>query len=142
MRLIIVYRRILAAGLAAAVAILAAGCSTVGGGSAAEKIVLERAQARWNAMVERDWNTAYPYLVPAYRAVVPLKRYGNQFTGPIQWETAKATEATCEERRCTVKVEIAFRMMLPGHMDRLSTTFVEEVWVLEQDGQWYKFESV
>ena len=135
-------RRAVAAGLAVVVAALASGCASVGGGSAAaEKVVLERAQARWNALVERDWNTAYPYLTPAYRAVVPLKRYGNQFTGPVQWEAAKATGATCEEKRCTVKVEITFRTLLPGHMDRLTSTFVDEVWVLE-DGQWYKFESV
>lgn len=133
-------RTLLAAstGLAAA---LISGCASTGGGAAAEKVVLERAQARWDALVERDWNTAYSYLVPAYRAVVPLKRYGNQFSGPLQWESAKATSASCEDKRCAVKVEITYRTLLPGHMDRVSSTFLDEVWVLEA-GQWYKFESV
>lgn len=102
---------------------------------------MERAQARWNALIERDWNTAYPYTTPSYRAIVPLKRYGNQFAGPLQWESAKAHSAKCEETRCTVQVEIGFRMLLPGHTNRLSSTFVDEVWVLEE-GQWYKFETV
>ena len=129
--------------LAGLAALWLAGCAAVGGEQAApEKVVLERAQARWNAMLERDWNAAYPYLIPAYREVVPLKRYGNQFTGPVQWESAKVTSAVCEEKRCTVKVEISFRTMLPGHMDRVASTFLEEVWVLEQDGHWYKFEAV
>lgn len=135
-------RRSLSLGLVAMVAALAAGCATVGGGTAAENVVQERAQARWDALIRRDWNTAYGFIVPAYRSVVPIQRYGNQFTGPIQWETAKATGASCEEKRCTVKVEVTFRMLLPGHMDRVSTTFVDEVWVLESDGQWYKFETV
>jgi len=121
---------------------VAAGCASIGAGSRpAEQVVLERAQARWNALVERDWNAAYPYLTPAYRAVVPLKRYGNQFTGPVQWESAKAQSAACEEKRCTVKVEITFRALLPGHMDRVSSTYLDETWVLE-DGEWYKFEAL
>jgi len=127
----------------ALVVAFAAGCASIGAGSgsAAEAIVLERAQARWNALVERDWNTAYPYITPAYRAIVPLKRYGNQFTGPLQWESAKAHSATCEGARCTVRVEISFRTLLPGHTDRLSSTFVDEVWVLEE-GTWYKYEAL
>lgn len=131
--------RLAALGLVAA---FAAGCASIGAGyHAAEEIVLERAQARWNALVERDWNAAYPYTTPAYRAIVPLKRYGNQFTGPLQWESAKVHSATCEEARCTVRVEISFRMLLPGHTDRLSSTFVDEVWVLEE-GSWYKYEAL
>jgi len=123
-------------------AVFAAACASIGAGSRpAEEIVLERAQARWNALVERDWNTAYPYITPAYRAIVPLKRYGNQFTGPLQWESAKAHSATCEGARCTVRVEISFRTLLPGHTDRLSSTFVDEVWVLEE-GTWYKYEAL
>ncbi len=142
MSLLNLRRRMVFAGLAAVLASVASGCATMGGGpEAAEKIVLERAQARWNSLLARDWNAAYPYLTAAYREVVPLSRYGNQFTGPVQWESAKATGASCEEKRCTVKVEVGFRTLLPGHMDRLTKTFVDEVWILE-DGQWYKFETV
>jgi len=128
--------------LAGALTVLATGCASLGVGQTADKIVLERAQARWDALVARNWNAAYPYLVPAYRALVPLSRYGNQFTGPIQWEGAKATSAACEAKRCTVKVEVRFRTLLPGHLERSSSTYVDEVWVLEDDGQWYKFETV
>jgi hypothetical protein len=135
------WRALRTAVLALFVAALAAGCSSIGFGPSAEDVVRERAQARWNALVERDWKTAYPFLTPGYRAIVPLKRYGNQFSGPLQWEGAKVHEVKCEETRCTVNMEITFRMMVPGHTDRVSSTFVDEVWVLEE-GQWYKFEAL
>jgi hypothetical protein len=133
-------RRSLCAGVVSLVVLAAAGCASIGGSGAAEDVALQRAQARWDALVERDWKGAYQYLVPAYRELVPLKRYADQFAGPVRWEGAKAHSAKCEEARCTVKVEISYRMMVPGHADRLSSTFVDEVWVLE-GGQWYKFET-
>jgi hypothetical protein len=136
-----IWRRAFSVAAASLLVLLAAGCASLGK-SAAEKAVRERAQARWSALVEKDWKTAYSYLTPAYRAVVPLKRYGNQFNGPVQWESAEVRSVACEEKRCTAKVEITFRALIPGHMDRLTSTFIEEAWVLEEDGQWYKFETV
>jgi hypothetical protein len=135
------WRALRSAVLAVLVVALAAGCASIGLGRTPEDVVRERAQARWNALVERDWKTAYPFLIPAYREIVPLKRYGNQFTGPMQWEGAKVHDAKCEETRCTVIVEVTFRLLLKGHTDRVSSTFMDEVWVLE-DGQWYKFEAL
>jgi len=121
---------------------VAAGCASIGAGSRpAEQVVLERAQARWNALVDRDFAAAYPYLTPGYRAVVPLTSYRRQSTGPAQWESAKAQSAKCEAARCIVAVEITFRIGLPGHADRLQSTFVDETWVLE-DGQWFKYEAL
>jgi len=125
----------------AAIAV-AAGCASIGAGSRpADEVVLERAQARWNALVERDFATAYPYLTSGYRAVVPLQSYRRQSTGPAQWESAKAQSAKCEAARCIVSVAITFRLGLPGHGDRVQTAYVDETWVLE-DGQWYKFEAL
>jgi hypothetical protein len=134
-------RSLLCAACCVVSTVLAAGCATLGPGSrTAEQIVLERAQARLDALLERDWARAYPYLTPSYRAIVPRQRYGNQFQGPIQWEEAKAKSAKCEEKRCVVEVEIGARLLLPGHTDRVTSSQFEEIWVLEE-GQWFKFES-
>jgi hypothetical protein len=131
--------RAAAAGIFMAVA---AGCASIGAGSRpAEQVVLERAQARWNALVDRDFAAAYTYLTAGYRAVVPLAAYRRQTTGPAQWEGAKAHSAKCEASRCIVAVEITFRIGLPGHADRVQSSFVDETWVLE-DGQWFKYEAL
>jgi uncharacterized protein YceK len=130
------------AGLAVSAALLTGGCAaTVSASRPAKEIVGERAQARWDALVRRDWSAAYGYLTPAYRAVVSAERYGNQFAGPMQWQSAKVQGVECEQTRCIATVEISFRLLLPGHLDRVSATFVEETWLLE-DGQWYKFEKL
>lgn len=125
-----------------AVLVLAAGCaSTISGLRPADEVVLERAQQRWNALVKRRWSEAYAYLTPAFREVVPLDRYISQLTGgPVQWTDAKAYRANCEDRRCSVSVEIFFRLKLKGHGDRVSSTHLDEDWVLD-DGGWYKFEK-
>jgi hypothetical protein len=129
--------------LGVVLSLVAAGCASTGGlgSKPPEEVVLTRAQDRWKALLKRDWATAYEYVTPAYRALVPLDRYGNQFSGPVQWEGATAKSAKCEEKRCEVVVEIVFRTLLPGHRDRVSSTHIQETWVLE-DGQWFKFESL
>ena len=135
-------RRWLRAAAAGILMAVAAGCASIGAGSRpAEQVVLERAQARWNALVDRDFGAAYAYLTSGYRAVVPLAAYRRQTTGPAQWEGAKAHSAKCEAARCIVAVEITFRIGLPGHADRVQSSFVDETWVLE-DGQWFKYEAL
>ena len=120
---------------------LAGGCASIGGeAKPPEQAVVERAQARWDALLRRDWAAAYQYLVPAYRSIVSVDRYGNQFSGPVQWESAMAKSAQCEEKRCTVAVEVMVRVLLPGHRNNLLSSNFEEVWVLE-DGKWFKFEA-
>ena len=132
----------LMAGLVVPAALLTGGCASSGSAARpAKEIVGERAQARWDALLRRDWSTAYGYLASGYRGIVPAERYGNQFTGPMQWQGAKVHGVDCEETRCIATVEISFRLLLPGHMDRVSSTFVEETWLLEE-GQWYKFEKL
>jgi hypothetical protein len=127
--------------LAVAFALVFAGCATPEASRTPAEVTVERAKARWAALLRRDWATAYSYLSSGYRATVPVDRYGNQFTGPLQWEGAQVQGAECEPTRCVVTVEIVFRLMLTGHRDRKSSTFVEEIWLLE-DGQWYKFEQL
>lgn len=78
-------------------------------------------------------------MTPAYKAIVSEQRYGNQFGGPVKWDGATAKNAKCEESRCIVGVDVRFRMLLPGHSNNPMSTYVEEVWLLE-DGQWYRFE--
>ena len=136
------FRRWLRATAVGLFVVTAAGCASIGAGSRpAEQVVLERAQARWNALVDRDFAAAYTYLTAGYRAVVPLAAYRRQTTGPAQWEGAKAHSAKCEASRCIVAVEITFRIGLPGHADRVQSSFVDETWVLE-DGQWFKYEAL
>jgi hypothetical protein len=120
--------------------VLVAGCTSLSGGAPpAEELVLARSQARWNALIKREWSVAYPFMTPAYRAMVSPDRFSSQFTTPVRWEDAKPKSAVCDEKRCTVTVEVFFRLLLPLHRNAVSSTFIEEAWVLEE-GQWYYVE--
>lgn len=136
-----VKRLALIAGLLAAA--LQAGCaaSSVGAQRPAEEVVLERAQRRWDALLAGDWAAAYRFATPAYRAVVTEQAYGNQFRGPLQWKSAQAKSAKCEEKRCKVFVTVTFVMMAPGLMGQPGRTDVEETWILE-DGTWFRHETL
>lgn len=119
-----------------------AGCAIPGATQRpAEEIVLERAQGRWNALLASNWAAAYRYATPAYRAVVSEQTYGNQFRGPVQWSSATAKSAKCEEKRCIVFVNVTFRLLAPGHLGQRGQTDIEETWVLE-DGSWFKYEAL
>jgi hypothetical protein len=128
-----------AAFAAAAATALLAGCATLGETKAAEEVVKARSQQRWNALIKREWSAAYPFHTPAYRALVTLDRYSSQFTSPVRWEAARPDSVLCEEKRCTVRVEVAFRLSLPQIRGGRSKSFIEETWVLEE-GQWYYVE--
>jgi hypothetical protein len=139
----IIRRWALIALLVASSASWLAGCA-VGGttdGRPAEQIVLERAQARWNALLAGNWAAAYKFSTPGYRAVVSEQTYGNQFRGPLQWHSAKASKAECEERRCLVYVRVEFTLFAPGQMGKRGQTDLEETWVFE-DNNWYRFETL
>ena len=54
-------------------AVLTAACATLTPDSPTEekvKVVTERAAARWKAIIDKDFATAYDYLSPASRATV------------------------------------------------------------------------
>ena len=59
----------------AAVALLAALLAACAGGPQLTEVrkarLLERAEARWRALEQRDFDTAWTYTSPAYREVFP-----------------------------------------------------------------------
>src|SRR4051812_42141290 len=76
--------RLLAAALAAAAL---AGCASLD--KAPELVVRERATQRWSALVAEDFEKAYTYMPPSYRAATPFERYKNSFKGAIKWVGAE-----------------------------------------------------
>jgi hypothetical protein len=132
--------RIFATATATAAAALLVACTSIGGAKTAEEAVKLRSQERWNALIKREWSAAYQFHTPAYRELVSLDRYSSQFTAPVRWEGASPVSSVCEEKRCTVRVEVSFQLTLPQHRGSRSKSFLEETWVLE-DGQWYYVEQ-
>ena len=113
-----------------------AGCATTGPQT---DPVVERAQARWNAVIAGDLETAYAYFSPGYRSTTSLIDFGvTMRTRPVKWTSAAYKDHTCEESRCTVRFDIGFRVQKPvaGVNVYDGSDVVEDTWV-QTEGQWW-----
>ena len=104
-----------------------------------EEIVAERAQARLDALVAQDFETARRYYTPGFRERVGLNAYLRSQSGrPFRWTDAEISSVVCEEERCRVKVVISFE--IPSAPNQLSgfrsRQGIEEIWLFI-DGQWW-----
>jgi hypothetical protein len=104
-----------------------------------EDAVSQRANERWQTLIDGDFSSAYSYLMPSYRAIVTEQAYLNTFKdNPVIWTTANISKIICESERCTVSLHLATSM----RTSKNSTTIREvvgvsnETWIKE-DGQWW-----
>jgi hypothetical protein len=113
-----------------------AGCATFAP-VPPEKLVQERAQARWQALIAGDFEGAYNYLPPSYRALHDLKYYRGTINNAVERKGAEVIRAECKTDVClaTVRVDAVFAGAMGGH--RTLSTHYEEKWVSEDGGWWY-----
>lgn len=121
---------------------LLAGCASMGPKTPEEE-VRALAEARWNALIKRDFVKAYGYAQPSFRAVVTPSAYAQRFGSAGRWKSAQIHEATCEAARCTVKVRLTTEIMVPSFRRSIPevVSYHDEVWVREE-GQWWFFEKI
>src|SRR4029453_4610437 len=77
----------------AVLAVVTAACATLSPSSPAEekvKVVTERATARWNAIIGKDFATAYGYMSPASRATVTPNGF-KTIASRIEYRAVKVT---------------------------------------------------
>ncbi len=118
-----------------------AGCAALPSGPP-EDVVKARAQARWEALVAGQWDKAYEYMAPSYRALVERKRFANQFGGGAAWQGAEVIKVTCEQPvSCTARIKILYRSLLDVRGGEPMSTHFDETWIRE-DGQWWLFQKL
>jgi len=130
------------AGLAlASIALLMAGCAGMAPGidkdtppEQKQKIVAERAEARWQALIKGDLDTAYTYLSPGSRATTPLAVYKSK-TKPGLWRQAKVQEVSCDGDVCKVMMQIAYDYKKIKGIE----TPLTENWIIENGTAWYVY---
>lgn len=119
-------------------AMLAAGCAVLAPAKP-DEVVRQRAQARWDALIAGEWDKAYSYMTPSYRAVVDRKRYPSQFGGGVGWLAAEVVKVNCDEQRCTVRMKLTYQPVQRGRPGSAASTGFDETWILEE-GQWWMFQ--
>lgn len=128
------FTRRLALGFAA---IALAGCATVG--STPEQTVQQRATENWKARQASDYEKAYTFMPPSYRAVTPLATYKRGFGGAVQLIGAQVEKVVCETAdRCVATSRLEAKPVLTRAKVANIVTYYDEVWVRE-NGQWWLF---
>ena len=115
-------------------AVLTAACSTLGPNSPKEekvKVVSERAQARWKAVIGKDFAAAYEYLSPKSRATVTPAGF-KAIASRLAYRAAELKDVTCEVETCKVTFLITYDAKLMKEVHSL----LEEAWVFD-GGQAY-----
>ena len=130
------------AALAAATlaASLLAGCAAFGVATP-ERTVQERSAERWKALIAGDFNKAYGYMAPSYRAVTSLERYRSSIGGVAAWVGAEVIRVECATDKCIARVKIEAKPTALMHFKANINTGVDETWLLE-DGQWWLFQKL
>lgn len=110
------------------------------GGPGEPESVEERAQARWDHFIERDFASAWEYYTPGYRQTNPREIFIVETNRrPFRWSAAEVLGAECEEDRCTVTTRISYRAIgAPDGQSRMTLTRTfEESWIRIDGAWWY-----
>jgi uncharacterized protein YceK len=120
-----------------------AGCASAPPFTDADKArLLDRAEARWQALVARDWATAYAFTTPAYRAAFTLPMYERKFSYMVEWELTSVEFVHYDARAAVASVAVGVMSRPVKQTSAASvaigavpTRFVEQ-WILV-DGEWW-----
>lgn len=135
-------RRTLLAAVAIAASGVLAGCASLAPKTPEEE-VRARAEARWAALIKRDFAKSYTFAQPGFRAVVTPEAYARRFGHAGQWKGAQIHEATCEAERCKVRVRLTTTINVPRFSKAIPEVvgYHDEVWVRDE-GQWWFLEKI
>jgi hypothetical protein len=103
------------------------------------KVVVERAQNRWDALLAGDYESAYDYYSPGYRSKKSLIDFAVDIrTRRVRWTSAEFLDHSCTENACTVNFRVGFVVNKPVQgMDKWeSGSVIEDKWI-KTEGQWW-----
>lgn len=104
--------------------------------------IADRAEKRWQLIMDNNTREAYKYLTPGYRSVVKVDQYEFDVSERlIEWQSVKYIEQKCTtETACNVVMELAYKLKVPMrgvNQPVASKRFMDEVWLRAEDGKWY-----
>lgn len=101
-----------------------------------EIAVKKRAQAYWDARIQRKAEAAYALTTPAYRQLRTVEQYGRQVGVASSIRNASVYSTECQEDRCVVRMELQASPPIPQVKLGTVAMYVNEVWLLD-GGEWY-----
>jgi hypothetical protein len=131
-------------------AMLSAACATLTPDSPNDekvKIVTQRAEARWKAIIGKDFAAAYEFMSPATRATVTPAGF-KTVASRIDYRGIKVTGATCDGGTCKVRLILTYNANAAINSAVAKKGFdsaeikgintpLEEDWVIDKGQIWY-----
>jgi hypothetical protein len=134
------------AGLAFATLTALSGCATLQPEDSEKwresqrPVLIERAEARWNALIKGDIEKAYTFTTPDYRAVVSAQQYRGKYGRVADWRVARVVNVSYDVPTvAAVSVEVTYRVGIPGAGGELIETqkSISEKWIYKDREWWY-----
>ncbi len=101
-----------------------------------EEHVGHRALARWQALIQGDFEKAYSYLSPGYRAVTSLPLYRSHFGEAVRWKEAILKDISCTDTICDVVLTIHYQYTTRSAGEYEGERPLKETWV-RADNEWW-----
>ena len=131
------FRRSARALMLVALAAVAASCAT----SPTQKDpMLERAQARWDAIIARDYDAAYALYSPGYRSATTRTDFEIELRSRrITWRSAIYRDHSCEGQVCTVTFDVKYLAPrpVPGLDKWEGKSAIDDTWIRASGEWWY-----
>ncbi len=106
---------------------------------APSETIEDRAQARWDLVLARDFEAAWEYLTPGFRQTTNRFDYARDMAGrPLRWLSAEVVGRDCEEDLCKINVLVGYQAVgAPAGMGQMRLSReIEETWI-RLDGAWW-----
>lgn len=119
---------------------LALALSACGGPAEPEQTLEERVMARWQHMIERDFEAAWEYYAPGFRETTPVEAFVRDMERrPIRWREVEVLSSECEEERCDVEVRVVYQAVgAPSGLGSMQVPRrLSERWIAVDQGWWY-----
>lgn len=101
-----------------------------------EDIIRGRAQERWNALLDLNFDEAYVYETPAFREVYSQRAYRGRFGGSVRWTDASVRSVQVGGDTAEVMVTITYVTLDPVGRPFTNERPIRELWE-HSEGEWW-----
>jgi hypothetical protein len=122
---------------------LVGGCASMGvskdsSPEVKQAVVGKRAEERWQALIQRDFDRAYGYFSPASREVIRIGDFSQRMS-QFPYRTVKVDKVECEAELCTVRLTLTYDFPRMNMKD--VPTPLEESWLIQGGQAWLVYRA-
>lgn len=103
-----------------------------------ERQLAARVQARWDALIAGDYESAYGFETPAYRSVFSIQQYRGRIGDAVTWKSARVLSSKYDEiHMASVSVAVEYEAVVSLAGNVRSVRVMAEKWLYSDGAWWY-----